>query len=63
MNFMILTLVVGFSVAVLAAPLVAMICRHLQIVDRPDGHRKLHASIVPLTGGPTLLVSIVCAVA
>jgi UDP-GlcNAc:undecaprenyl-phosphate GlcNAc-1-phosphate transferase len=63
MNFMVLTLVVGFSVAVLAAPLVAMICRHLQIVDRPDGHRKLHASIVPLTGGPTLLVSIVCAVA
>lgn len=63
MSFMVLTLVVGFSVAVLAAPAVGVLCKHLQIVDRPDGHRKLHSTIVPLTGGPTLLISIICAVA
>ncbi|MFN5586481.1 MAG: MraY family glycosyltransferase [Planctomyces sp.] len=63
MSFMVLTLVVGFSVAVLAAPAVGVLCKHLQIVDRPDGHRKLHSTIVPLTGGPTLLISILCAVA
>lgn len=63
MSFMLLTLVVGFSVAVLAAPVSAALCRHLQIVDRPDGHRKLHSKIVPLTGGPTLLISVAAAVA
>lgn len=63
MSFILLTLVVGFSVAVLAAPATAIVCRHLQIVDRPDGHRKLHSKIVPLTGGPTLLISVAAAVA
>ncbi len=37
------------------APIIAIIARRLGVVDHPDGYRKLHARIVPLAGGPTVL--------
>lgn len=40
------------------APIVALIARRFGVVDRPDGQRKLHARIVPLAGGPTVLISL-----
>lgn len=50
------------SSAVLA-PLVGRLACRLGLVDRPDGNRKLHADAVPLTGGPTVLISGILALA
>lgn len=58
-----LTFLVATIAAAVFAPLVAVLARRYGIVDRPDGHRKLHARPVPLTGGPTLLMSIGVAIA
>lgn len=55
--------IVSLVAAALAAPLIGHLCRWFDIVDRPDGQRKLHARIVPLTGGPTLIVAIFCGLA
>ncbi len=46
----------------LIAPLIGVLARRLGIVDRPDGQRKLHSDSVPLTGGPTILLSSIAAV-
>ena len=46
-----------------AAPLFARIALRLGLVDAPDDHRKLHDKPVPLTGGPTILLSTIFAVA
>ena len=57
----ILTAAASLCSALLIAPLMAVLARRLGVVDRPDGHRKLHASAVPLTGGPTILLSVFAA--
>lgn len=62
MNPSLLTFIVSLATAVFAAPVVACLCQRLGIVDRPDGHRKLHATAVPLTGGPTITISVVLAI-
>ncbi len=51
------------AVAAFVAPMVAAVARKLRVVDQPDGHRKLHATAVPLTGGPTLSIAIVASLA
>lgn len=48
----------AFLTSLVAAPLIARIAIRLGIVDRPDGHRKLHDGPIPLTGGLTILVSL-----
>ena len=58
MSPMLLGGIISFVAAAAAAPLIGHFCRRLDIVDRPDGQRKLHVKAVPLTGGPTLLVAI-----
>ncbi|MEY3173513.1 MAG: putative undecaprenyl-phosphate N-acetylglucosaminyl 1-phosphate transferase [Planctomycetota bacterium] len=63
MSPMLLCGIVSLAVAAFAAPLVAVFCRKLGIVDRPDGQRKLHARSVPLTGGPTLVLSLISGLA
>ncbi|MEO2035733.1 MAG: MraY family glycosyltransferase [Planctomycetaceae bacterium] len=50
-------LLIAFGVSALLAPLVARLARRLGVVDAPDRDRKFHLSSVPLTGGPTLLIS------
>ncbi len=62
MNFPLLTIVTSVVAALAIAPLAAVVARRIGLVDRPDGHRKLHTKAVPLTGGPTVLLSIVIAV-
>ena len=63
MSPMLLCGIVSLAFAAFFAPLVGHFCRRLGIVDRPDGHRKLHARAVPLTGGPTIVLSVVAGVA
>lgn len=57
-----LALLIAFAVSVLFAPVVAAIARRFHVVDKPDRHRKLHRQVVPLAGGPTLLVAGVVAI-
>jgi UDP-GlcNAc:undecaprenyl-phosphate GlcNAc-1-phosphate transferase len=62
MNSALISFISSAVAAALLAPLVAICARWLGIVDRPDGHRKLHTVVVPLTGGPTVLLSILLGV-
>lgn len=59
--FLIVSFAVALACSALLAPLISMISRRLGLVDRPDGHRKLHSEAVPLAGGPTILISAVAA--
>lgn len=52
----------AFVVSVMIAPLVARFASRVGLVDQPDQHRKLHERSVPLTGGPTILISTIVAV-
>ncbi len=61
MNSNLLTFLVATIAAAVFAPLVAMLARRCGMVDFPDGHRKLHARPVPLTGGPTVLLAVAAA--
>ena len=51
----------AFLTATATAPVMGRLARKLGIVDKPDGHRKLHQNAVPLTGGMTILMSAVAA--
>jgi UDP-GlcNAc:undecaprenyl-phosphate GlcNAc-1-phosphate transferase len=51
----------AFFLSTSVAPVIGHLARRLGIIDRPDGHRKLHAREVPLTGGPVVLLSAVIA--
>ena len=63
MNSSVVALISASLASLTLAPVIGVVCRWLGIVDQPDGHRKLHARAVPLTGGPTVLLSIVAAIA
>ena len=57
---MIWLLVLGFScgLGLILMPLVKSLARRSGLVDRPDGHRKMHARPIPLAGGLTILISV-----
>lgn len=63
MSFGLLAFGCAFAVSAVAAPLIARLSVRLGLVDAPDAHRKLHARAVPLTGGPTILIASVSAIA
>lgn len=63
MSFGLLAFCSAFVVSGLTAPLVARLSVRWGLVDAPDAHRKLHERPVPLTGGPTILISSVLAIA
>ncbi|HIK95516.1 MAG TPA: undecaprenyl/decaprenyl-phosphate alpha-N-acetylglucosaminyl 1-phosphate transferase, partial [Planctomycetes bacterium] len=52
----------AFVASVILAPLVARFARRVGLLDQPDDHRKLHERPIPLTGGPTILISAIVAV-
>lgn len=52
----------AFVASVVIAPLMGRLARRVGMVDQPENHRKLHDRAVPLTGGPTILISAVVAV-
>lgn len=58
MNPSVISFFSALACSVILAPIVALIARWLGVVDHPDGQRKLHARIVPLAGGPTVLISL-----
>lgn len=62
MNLSLLTFISAAGFSAVLAPLVGILARWLGIVDHPDGQRKLHVQVVPLTGGPTVFLSIVAAI-
>lgn len=49
---------IAFCISFGVTPIVIRLARHLKIVDRPDGHRKLHGNSVPLGGGAGIWLSI-----
>ena len=53
-----LSLSASFLCSIALTPLVAKIARHVGLVDRPDGHRKLHGREVALGGGVAVLLSV-----
>ena len=58
MNASVLSFLSAFACSVAFAPIVALVACRIGMVDRPDGQRKLHSRIVPLTGGPVVLISL-----
>lgn len=58
-----LTAAAAFVLAIVLTPLVRRASIRWDIVDRPDGHRKLHASPMPLGGGVAVCVSAFAALA
>ena len=57
-----LAFVSAFLSSVVAAPLIARLAMKFKVVDAPDGNRKLQRRPIPLTGGPTILVSLMIGV-
>ncbi len=53
----------AFVASFCLTPVVGRVARRLNIVDQPDGHRKLHVRAVPLGGGVAVLAGAACAVA
>ncbi len=56
-----LAFVSAFVCSLISAPIIARIATQLGVVDKPDNHRKLHRTSIPLTGGPVILLSIAAA--
>ncbi len=55
--------IIAFLIAVMLTPLVRRISLRIGMVDKPDGHRKLHTSATPLGGGVAILAAMLCAIA
>lgn len=56
--FWLLAAIVSLAISVLCTPLTARWARHIGLVDRPDGHRKLHGREIPLGGGIAVILSL-----
>ncbi|MEO2019639.1 MAG: MraY family glycosyltransferase [Fuerstiella sp.] len=63
MPFGLLAFLTAFVVSAIVAPLTARFAHRVGLLDQPDDHRKLHGRPIPLTGGPTILISAIVAVA
>jgi UDP-GlcNAc:undecaprenyl-phosphate/decaprenyl-phosphate GlcNAc-1-phosphate transferase len=56
-----LSILLPLAVVLVGTPLAAAAARQTGLVDRPDRWRKLHARVVPLAGGMTVLVAVITA--
>jgi UDP-GlcNAc:undecaprenyl-phosphate GlcNAc-1-phosphate transferase len=54
---------VSFGLCLLLTPLVRRLAHRVQLVDKPDGRRKLHGRITPVAGGLAIFASVVAALA
>lgn len=59
----ILSFFAAFAISSALAPFFGRVALRLGVVDAPDGRRKLHGRRVPLTGGPTILLTSAISVA
>jgi UDP-GlcNAc:undecaprenyl-phosphate GlcNAc-1-phosphate transferase len=51
----------SFVLCLLLTPLARRVALRVGLVDRPDGHRKLHKRVVPVIGGPPILLAVTLA--
>jgi UDP-GlcNAc:undecaprenyl-phosphate/decaprenyl-phosphate GlcNAc-1-phosphate transferase len=56
-----LSILIPLAVVIVGMPFAAAVARQTGLVDRPDRWRKLHARVVPLAGGATVLMAVVAA--
>lgn len=54
--------VIAFLLAAALTPSVRRLALRLGVVDKPDGHRKLHGRTVPLGGGVAVFLSMIFAI-
>lgn len=57
-----ITAAVGLCATFVVTPLIRAAARRIDLVDRPDGRRKLHRLPVPLGGGLAVLIGILAAI-
>jgi UDP-GlcNAc:undecaprenyl-phosphate GlcNAc-1-phosphate transferase len=63
MSSLLVTFALSCAASLLLTPLVRRLARRWGVVDRPDGHRKLHGRPVPLLGGAAVYLALVVGVA
>ena len=51
MSNLVVAFTVSCGVALLLMPGIRRLCRHVGLIDSPDGHRKLHQNAIALAGG------------
>jgi UDP-GlcNAc:undecaprenyl-phosphate GlcNAc-1-phosphate transferase len=59
MNFLLFALAMSFALCLMLVPLARVLARRCGLVDRPDGHRKIHTLATPVSGGLAILVAVV----
>ncbi|MDB5311185.1 MAG: undecaprenyl/decaprenyl-phosphate alpha-N-acetylglucosaminyl 1-phosphate transferase [Gemmataceae bacterium] len=52
----------GFVLNLLLTPVARGVALRVGLVDRPDGRRKLHDRVIPVAGGPAVLLSVAATV-
>lgn len=57
-----LVFAIGFLLNLLLIPVARSLARRVGLVDRPDGRRKLHERVIPVAGGPAILMATALAV-
>jgi UDP-GlcNAc:undecaprenyl-phosphate GlcNAc-1-phosphate transferase len=62
MTTLLTVLLVGAVSSWLLTPWVARLAAYCDVVDRPDGHRKLHGQATPLGGGLAVFIALVLAI-
>ena len=63
MTTLVTVLGLSFACCLLLTPIARALAVRSDLVDRPDGLRKIHAKAVPMGGGIAVLLSIVAAIA
>jgi len=54
---------ISLLLGVILAPFISRLVLAVGVVDKPDGRRKLHGRIVPLAGGPLIVLTTFLALA
>lgn len=59
MSSLLVTFAITCAASLLLTPVVRRLARRWGVVDRPDGHRKLHGRPVPLLGGAAVYLAMI----
>jgi UDP-GlcNAc:undecaprenyl-phosphate GlcNAc-1-phosphate transferase len=55
---LIVTLLVSLGLSLVFTPIARLLAARINLMDRPDGHRKIHTQGVPVAGGLAILAAI-----